>query len=54
MNLLGMLRALVYAYKEKTHADSVGWVVGFEDCFVYDGRDGVKVEVYKEDASYAE
>ena len=26
--------------------DNNRWVVGFEDCFVYDGRDGVKVEVY--------
>lgn len=34
MNLLGMLRALVYAYKEKTHADSVGWVVGFEAAYI--------------------
>lgn len=34
--------------------DNNRWVVGFEDCFVYDGRDGVKVEVYKEDALYVE
>ena len=26
--------------------DNNRWVVGFEDCFVYDGRDGVTVEVY--------
>lgn len=25
--------------------DNNRWVVGFEDCFVYDGRDGVTVEV---------
>ena len=27
--------------------DNNRWVVGFEDCFVYDGRDGVTVEVAK-------
>ena len=25
--------------------DNNRWVVGFEDCFAYDGRDGVTVEV---------
>ena len=27
--------------------DNNRWVVGFEDCFAYDGRDGVTVEVAK-------
>nr|DAE20249.1 MAG TPA: Endodeoxyribonuclease RusA [Ackermannviridae sp. ctQad106] len=38
--------------------DNNKWVLGFEDVFVYDGRDGVEIEIIEkmevQDASYVE